>query len=432
MALGLRALNRVAGSDVVDRLGVRGPAERLVYRGTRDGFRTAGRAARTFGAVTGAGRPRRPRPASAAGLFDLTPTDEQAMLSEAWRDFAARRLRPAAAEAEAAQAPPPALLAEAAELGLTMLGVPEELGGAITERSAVTAVLAAEALAHGDASLAVALLAPAGVATALALWGDGDQQATYLPALVGDDVPAAAVALAEPRALFDPFAMETVARRDGDAYTLHGVKTLVPRAADAELLLVGARLADGGGPALFVVETASAGVGVRPDPAMGLRGAALGRVALDGARVGPGALIAEGDPAAFADLVARGRIGWAAVAAGVARAVRDHVIPYVNERVAFGAPISHRQSVAFAVSDIAIEQEGLRLATLRAAARADEDRPFAREAALARDLADRRGSAIGSDGVQLLGGHGFITEHPVERWYRDLRAAGLMEGVLVV
>jgi alkylation response protein AidB-like acyl-CoA dehydrogenase len=270
------------------------------------------------------------------------------------------------------------------------------------------------------------------VATALALWGDAGQQATYLPALVGDDVPAAALAIAEPRPLFDPFMLETVARPTAGGYRLDGVKTLVPRAADAELLIVAARLHDGGGPALFLVETAARGMSVRPDPAMGLRGAATGRVRLDAVEVGGGALLGEADPAVYAECVARGRVGWAAVAAGVARAVRDHVIPYVNERVAFGEPISHRQSVAFAVSDIAIEQEGLRLAMLRAAARADAGRPFAREAALARDLADRHGAAIGSRGVQLLGGHGFIREHPVERWYRDLRAAGLMDGVLVV
>jgi alkylation response protein AidB-like acyl-CoA dehydrogenase len=117
---------------------------------------------------------------------------------------------------------------------------------------------------------------------------------------------------------------------------------------------------------------------------------------------------------------------------GIARAVLDHVIPYVNERVAFGEPISHRQAVAFSISDIAIELEGLRLVTLRAAARADAGLDFAREAALARSLCDRHGTTIGSEGVQLLGGHGFVCEHPVERWYRDLSAIGVMEGALLV
>jgi alkylation response protein AidB-like acyl-CoA dehydrogenase len=117
---------------------------------------------------------------------------------------------------------------------------------------------------------------------------------------------------------------------------------------------------------------------------------------------------------------------------GTARAMLDHVIPYVNERTAFGEPISHRQAVAFTVSDIATELEGMRLLTLRAAARADAGEPFAREVAVARSLCATKGRQIGSDGVQLLGGHGYVCEHPVERWYRDLAGVGVMEGALLV
>jgi len=104
----------------------------------------------------------------------------------------------------------------------------------------------------------------------------------------------------------------------------------------------------------------------------------------------------------------------------------------VNERQAFGEPISHRQAVAFSVADIAIELEGLRLVTLRAAARAEQGKEYAREAALARKLATDKGMQIGNAGVQLLGGHGFVKEHPVERWYRDLRAIGVMEGAVLL
>jgi alkylation response protein AidB-like acyl-CoA dehydrogenase len=164
---------------------------------------------------------------------------------------------------------------------------------------------------------------------------------------------------------------------------------------------------------------------------MGLRGAMPGRMVLEEVRVRRGALLGDGDPAIYAECVARSRMAWAAVGVGVARAVLDYVIPYINERTAFGEPISHRQAVAFSVSDIAIELEGLRLVALRAAARADAGLDFAREAALARALCDQHGTRIGSDGVQLLGGHGYVTEHPVERWYRDLRAVGLMDGVLL-
>lgn len=117
---------------------------------------------------------------------------------------------------------------------------------------------------------------------------------------------------------------------------------------------------------------------------------------------------------------------------GCAQAVLDYVIPYVNERHAFGEPISHRQAVAFMVSDIAIEVGGMRLATYRAASRADQGLDFTRETALARRLCADKGAWIGSAGVQLLGGHGYTKEYPVERWYRDLRAAGVMEGALLV
>jgi alkylation response protein AidB-like acyl-CoA dehydrogenase len=432
MGLGLRALGRIAGSDMVDRLGVRKPAERVLYRATRDGFRAAGAAGRSFTAVRRQGKGKRLSTTTSSGLFDLQPTDEQQMLQEAFRAFATEQLRPAALAADAACATPPELLAQAAELGLTMLGVPEELGGAVSERSSVTAVLAGEALAHGDMGLALAALAPAGVASALALWGDGDQQATYLPALVGDGVPAAAaLALQEPRALFDPFAPTTTARRDGEDLVLDGVKSFVPRAQDAELLVVGARL-EGHGPVLLLVEPRTEGVLAKPAPAMGMRAAATGDLLFEGARLPASALLGDGDPAVYAECVRRARLAWCALSLGGARAVLDYVVPYVNERVAFGEPISHRQAVAFAVSDIAVELEGMRLTTLRAAARIDAGKDASREIAIARALCGEKGAEIGSQGVQLLGGHGYVKEHPVERWYRDLRAIGACEGAVMV
>src|SRR4051812_38130639 len=159
MRAGLQTLRVVAGSPVLDRVGLRAPAEKALTSLTRNGVR----ARRTFARVQKLGAPVRQRPATAGDLFDLTPTDEQAMLVEALRAFAAERLRPAAAAADAATAPPAGLAAEAAEIGVALLGVSEELGGLEAERSSVTGVLAAEALAHGDLGLAVALLAPAGV-----------------------------------------------------------------------------------------------------------------------------------------------------------------------------------------------------------------------------------------------------------------------------
>jgi alkylation response protein AidB-like acyl-CoA dehydrogenase len=418
MAIALRGLNKLAGTEVLDRMKLRKPLERAIYSGSKNGFRAAGAASRSFTAATKLGQPKRLAPRRNDGLFDLTPDDEQQMLRESFSDFASQVIRPAAGAADIATAAPKELLDQAAELGLTMLGVPEELGGAVSERSAVTTVLIAEALAHGDMGIAVAALAPAAVGSALSLWGDAEQQAKYLPELVGENVPAAALAILEPQPLFDPFDLRTEATPGG---ILNGTKALVPRAAEAELFVVAA------GRQLYIVESGAEGVFVESDPAMGVRAAATGRLILQDVQAEP-----LGTPDDYREAVQRARLAWCAVTVGTAQAVLDYVIPYVNERVAFGEPISHRQSVAFAVSNIAIEVEGMRLATYRAASLADQGKPFAKETALARQLCAKKGMFIGSEGLQLLGGHGYTREYPVERWYRDLRAAGVMEGALMV
>jgi len=141
MGLGLRALNRLAGLDLLDRMGLREPAQRLLQGASRNGFRAATTAGRAFTAVQrrdASGPTRLGQPVD-TGLFDVTPTDEQQMLVGAFRDFAANRLRPAALDADTAAATSPELLAQGVELGLTTLGVPEELGGAVSERSVTSA-----------------------------------------------------------------------------------------------------------------------------------------------------------------------------------------------------------------------------------------------------------------------------------------------------
>ncbi len=431
MSAGLRALNRLASSGLVDRFGLRQPTERFLHGASKTTIRTAARAGRTFAAAQKLAGPARQPQTPGAGKFDLTASDEQQMLSESVRDFALHKLRPVAQAADHACGAPPELLAHANELGLTMVGVPEQLGGAVAQRSAVTSVLMSEALAYGDIGIAAACLAPAAVSTALSLWGDADQQATYLPAFVGDDVPAASLALLEHRALFDPFRLQTRARPADGGYVLDGVKSLVARALDSELFVVAAEL-EGRGPALLIVEPATAGISVQRDPAMGVRAAGTGRLTFESVKLPAGALLGDADPDVYRECVALGRLGWCALAVGGAQAVLDYVTPYVNERSAFGEPLAHRQGVAFAVANIAIELEGMRLATYRAASRVDQGMQFTREVALARRLCAERGMTIGSDGVQLLGGHGYVKEHPVERWYRDLRAAAVMEGALLV
>jgi alkylation response protein AidB-like acyl-CoA dehydrogenase len=203
---------------------------------------------------------------------------------------------------------------------------------------------------------------------------------------------------------------------------------MVPLGADAELFVVGALL--DGQPRMFLLESGTNGVLVEAEPSMGLRAASLSRLLLHDVRVPGGALLGTADD--YRECVRLSRLAWCALSLGTAQAVLDYVVPYVNERVAFGEPVSHRQGVAFMVANIGIELAGMRLVTYRAASRAAQGRSFAREVALARRLCTDHGMQIGSDGVQLLGGHGFVKEHPVERWYRDLRAIGVIDGGVLV
>ncbi|GAA5119429.1 acyl-CoA dehydrogenase family protein [Alloalcanivorax gelatiniphagus] len=430
IGLAVAAVNRLAQSDLIDRVGLRRQAEQVVYSTTRNGFRVATAAGRQFARTGRRTTGARPAAAESRGVFDLTPTEDESMLVDVVRELADELLRPAASAADEACAAPAEILAAAQEVGLPGLGVPDALGGIMEERSAMAGTLVAEALAKGDMGLAVAALAPGAVATAISLWGTEAQQQTYLPAFTGTDVPAAALTIAEPTVLFDPFDLATTALRDGDDFVLDGVKSAVVRGAEAELFVVAAAL--DGTPALFLVESGAAGLEVEADPSMGVRAAGLARLHLTGVRVGADALLGDTDGTAYAECVRLSRLAWCALAVGTGQAVLDHVKGYVNEREAFGEPISHRQSVAFMVADIAIELQAMRLLTWKAASRATRGQDFAREVALARQLCTEKGMKIGLDGVQLLGGHGFVKEHPVERWYRDLRAVGVMEGAVLV
>lgn len=432
--IGLALITPLVGQEFLDRYNLRDPFNRGLKYGVKHVFSAAGASTRQFKRIQGLGKqPTRLTSApKGSDYFDLTPDDDQKMIVETVKEFAEEVLRPAAHDADTAAAYPPDLIAKAAELGITAVNIPEAFEGIAEHRSTVTNTLVAEALAYGDMGLALPILAPGGVAAALTHWGSADQQATYLPAFAGENVPQACLAIAEPRPLFDPTALKTTAVRTPGGYRLTGTKSLVPAAADAEVFVIAAQL--DGKPAMFIVESASEGLAVTPDPSMGVRAAALGRVELDNVAVPLGNRLGE-DQATdedFREAIALSRLGWAALAVGTSQAVLDYVVPYVKERHAFGEPIAHRQAVAFMCANIAIELDGLRLITWRGASRAEQGLPYAREAALAKRLGTDKGMQIGLDGVQLLGGHGYTKEHPVERWYRDLRVMGVAEGVVVL
>lgn len=436
MDIGMGLLTPLLGQEFLDRHNLRGPLNRALKFGVKQGFSALGASTRQFTRIQGVGKPATRLERSTADYFDLTPDDDQKMIVETVAQFAEEVLRPAAREADDAAAYPAGLITKAAELGVTAIKVPEDFDGIAEARTTVTNALVAEALSYGDMGLALPILAPGGVASALTHWGSADQQATYLKEFAGDNVPQACLTIAEPHPLFDPTMLKTIAVRTPGGYRLDGVKSLVPAAADAELFVVAAQL--NGRATLFIVEADTAGLSVKADRSMGLRAAGLSRIELDRVSVPLSARLGEDDVSEadrsrdYSEAIALSRLGWAALAVGTSHAVLDYVIPYVKEREAFGEPIARRQAVAFMCANIAIELDGLRLITWRGAARADQGLPFAREAALAKRLGTDKGMQIGLDGVQLLGGHGFTKEHPVERWYRDLRAVGVAEGVVVL
>jgi alkylation response protein AidB-like acyl-CoA dehydrogenase len=269
------------------------------------------------------------------------------------------------------------------------------------------------------------------VAHALIDHGLPAQQTKHLGELAQETFFPASFAVHEPRPFFDPMELRTRAVPQKGGFHLTGEKTLVPLGRTARLFLVAAEV-PGAGPRLFLVERGLRGLSTEPMPTMGLRSAGLCRLRFDRVELGRDALLGGEELFDYEAAVNASRIGWAALALGTAQAALDHVIPYCNEREAFGAPISHKQAVAFMVADMAIELEGMRLLTYRAASRFERGCDVRREAQWARIAAGEKGMKIGTDGVQLLGGHGYVKDHPVERFYRHLRAVSIVEGSLFV
>ncbi len=425
--VGLAILNQIASSDWPDKLKLRKPIEKMLYQGSKTGFKVMTKVSRQF-ASSGKSNNQATRLVSSAakGVFDLSLSDEQQMIRDSLTMFAKEMIRPAAHDSDANAAVPAELVAQAKELGLMYYAVPEALGGMATEDNTTTQMLILEDLGYGDMGIAAALYSSVSVANTLSRWGSAEQQERYLRAFASENPPEAALAVVEKTPLFDPNKLNTSAKLVGSDYLLNGEKALVLTGSDAELFIVAADVE--GTPALFIVESGTAGLSLSDGSAMGIKAAATKTLHLKDVRIpATNRLPATFDYQAFLDL---GSLAWCALAVGCGQAILDYLVPYVNEREAFGEPISHRQSVAFMVADIAIELEAMRLMVWRACALAEQGKKFHREAYLAKILCAEKAMKLGTDAVQLLGGHGFTKEHPVERWYRDMRCLAVMHSGL--
>ena len=368
-------------------------------------------------------------------LFDLNLTEEQHITRESLSRFSESEVASISRQADDAGKPPEGFYDKTAELGLSLLSIPETFGGAGMPRSVLSNMLNAEDLGKGDVSLAIGALTPLSFVNLLLDYGNEEQQEKYLTPLTDEKFKVATVALMEPRATFDATSaqtasIETTAVLSGSNYVLNGEKTMVALAEDALHILVIARSGDDIG--AFIVDKDASGLSIEKETFMGLSSLGLYRVTLKDVAVSADARLGREDqPFDVQRMVDLGGIGLSATMIGCCQAVVDYVIPYVNERTAFGEPISNRQSVAFMVADMATELEAMKLMVYRAASKAEQGLDFHKEAYLARILVAERAMEIGTNGVQLLGGHGFTQEHPVELWYRNLRAMGILQGVAI-
>ena len=362
-------------------------------------------------------------------MIDFEPSEEQALIVETVREFAKSELRPLSRECDESGKVPSELLARAHELGLVANGLPEDVGGG-GARSAVTGALIAEELAWGDLSLALAILAPSLLGFAVADFGSAEQKTALLPELVTNASCPGTLALLEPRFDFDPYRPRTTARRDGASWVLDGAKCLVPWPDGVRNVAVLATASDS--LAGFVVPVDAAGLKTARGSYLGLRALPLAELELTGVRVPAEARLGGASGGDLRSLIARGRVGLAALGVGVARAAFELARDYAKERQAFGAPIATKQAIAFKLADMAIEIDGARLLVWEAAAALDAGRDVTREAALAIHQVRRVALEVADGAVQVFGGHGYVREYLPELLLRNARGFSCFEALTLV
>ncbi|HSO27437.1 MAG TPA: acyl-CoA dehydrogenase family protein [Anaerolineales bacterium] len=364
-------------------------------------------------------------------MYSFEPNEEQKMLIETIQRYATVNLRPKAHDAEEESQLPPDLIEKGWEMGLLQASIPEEYGG-FGERSAVTGVLAAEEFAFGDLAGALAIMAPSLYATPILLAGTEEQKQEYLPPVIEAEWKPYTAALIEPQFDFDPNNLQTTAREDGEKYVLVGEKVLVPYADNAEGLIVYANL--DGQPQGFIVPGGYPGLEVAErQKLMGVNGLSVYRVCLNELRIPKQNRLGGADGHDFAPLLAASRAATAALALGLSRAAFEYARDYAKDREVFGVKVAQKQAIAFMLAEMATEIEAIRLLTWKAAWAIDQAKPEAGKLAyLAHTGATDMTMMVTDRAVQILGGHGYIREHPVEMWMRNGRGIAAFTGMAIV
>ena len=365
-------------------------------------------------------------------MYSFEPTDEQQMLVEAVGKYAANDLRVAAREAEEGGELPKKLVSKGWEIGLLQASIPEAYGG-FGERSAVTGVLAVEELAHGDLAGTLAVMTPSLFATPILLGGTEEQKQTYLPKVIEGEWSPYTAALIEYAFDFDPNALKTMATASDDHYILNGEKAFVPFARDAAAILLYADL-DGKTQGFIIPEgTPGLEISEEREKLMSLNALPMYRVRLDSVKIPLANRLGGADGHDFEPILASMRVAAAAAAVGVANAAFEYSMNYAKEREAFGVKIAQKQAIAFMLAEMRTEIEASRLLTWEAAWKLDQGKEDAfTEAYLAATGAADMAMMVTDRAVQILGGHGYIREHPVEMWMRNGRGFATFTGLAIV
>lgn len=354
------------------------------------------------------------------------------LIRDTARQFARERLAPGAAARDRECRFPKDELKSMATLGFMGMAVPVEWGGAGADMLAMALVL--EEIAYADAACATIMSGHNSVGCLPILrYGTEEQKRRFLVPMAKGEI-LSAFALTEPQGGSDNAGMTTRARKDGAHYILSGTKQFITSGLTAQVAIVFAVTdPDAGkrGITAFLVPTDSTGwIVSKQESKLGLRASDTCQIVLEDVRIheslrlgqeGEGLRIALGN-------LEGGRISVAALSVGIAQAAFDVALAYSRERVAFGKPILRHQAVAFRLASMATRIEGARQLVHHAASLSDAKLPCLKEACMAKLTASEIAEQVCSDAIQALGGYGYLTDFPVERFYRDARVTRIYEG----
>jgi len=364
-------------------------------------------------------------------MAGFEPNEEQKLIRHTIAEFAQDQIRPLAHDADESGEVPSDLIQQGWEMGLIQSAIPQEYNGFGETRSIVTETLIAEELAWGDLAIALHLLAPRLIVFPVIEVGTVEQKQNVLPAYTGESFRAGSAALTEPRFDFDATDLRTQARADSSSYILTGRKCFVPLGDQSEHVLVYAQASDG--PAAFLVDRNTPGFKVvEREQNMGIKALATHEIALEDCRVPAGARLGGDTAFDYNRLLNYSRVGLAALAVGVARAAFEYARDYAKDRHAFGVAIARKQAIAFMLAEMAIEIDASRLLTWEAAWKLDRGEDATREAYLAKNYAANMALKVTDNALQVLGGHGYIREHPVELWVRNARGFTTFDGLVML